>query len=309
MDISDPVEPQLPSSHELAEIEEAAIVLARLAGTEIADALERGVSVEYKTAAQGAAAPTDPVSEVDREVEQLIRHRVEREFGPHGIIGEEVEEHPPGETDFLWVVDPLDGTTNFVNGFPLFASSIGVLYRGYPVVGATWCSIGGAMRPGVYHARRGEQLSFDGTPLPSSDRNHGLRRRLSAAPGGAPGRTARWDNRVTGSAALECAYVAAGIFASARFAGVHIWDVASGIVLIEASGREVWSRTGREWSRFERFEAPPTVKANREPGIRDWVKPLILGNSDAVQTLMTRKRPSLWQKARKFVLPGSNHRS
>ena len=292
----------LPDDQELTAIEDAVVMLARLAGTEIADALQRGVSVEYKTEAKGEAAPTDPVSQVDHDVEALIRDHVAREFGPHSIIGEEVDAHPEGGADFLWVVDPLDGTTNFVNGFPLFSSSIGVLYQGIPVVGATWCSTGGALRPGVYHARHGGQLFFDHEPVPPDDRNPGLRRRLAAAPGGSPGGTAQWDNRVTGSAALECAFVAAGIFTSAKFSGLSIWDVASGVVLVRASGREVWEQRSKGWEPLERFEPPASVKEDREPTLRDWRRPLIIGKSDAVQSLIPEHR-SFWQKARQLFLP------
>jgi myo-inositol-1(or 4)-monophosphatase len=297
----------LPDDRELAAIEEAAVLLARLAGAEITNALERGVAVEYKSEGKGAAAPTDPVSEVDREVEDLLRHRVGREFPGHAIIGEEIEEHVPGEEDFVWVVDPLDGTTNFVNGFPLFTSAIGVLYRGIPVVGATWCSTSGVLRPGVYHARAGSNLFFDGMAVPPEDRNPGLRRRLSAAPGGAPGRTAQWDNRVTGSAALECAMVAAGIFTSARFGGLHIWDVAGGIVLTQAAERQVWEQPERgEWRPFMRFDPPSQVRDGRAPTIRDWSRPLLLGTGEAIETLLP-KRQSVWQRAKQLVLPGTGN--
>jgi myo-inositol-1(or 4)-monophosphatase len=297
----------LPPEQVLAEIEAATVALARLAGEEIARALERGVQVEYKTDAKGEAQPTDPVSEVDHHVEALIRERVGSEFGDHGIIGEEVDEHADGNPDFLWVVDPLDGTTNFVNGFPLYSSAIGVLYRGIPVAGATWCSTSGALGPGVYHAHRGGGLSLDGNAVASLDRNPGLKRRLAAAPGGAPGRTAQWDNRVTGSAALECAYVAAGIFTSARFAGLRIWDLASGLVLMEAAGRETWMRTDGNWHPFERFEPPARVREDRAPTLRDWSQPLIVGTGEAVHALIP-ERKSFWQKARQLILPGTGTR-
>ena len=81
----------------------------------------------------------DPVSEVDGQVEVLIRARLADGFPEHDILGEEMDERPGRDHDFVWAVDPIDGTTNFVNGFPLFAASIGVLYRGRPVVGAVWC--------------------------------------------------------------------------------------------------------------------------------------------------------------------------
>ena len=59
-------------------------------------------------------------------------------FPDHGIIGEEVSESADPDCEYVWVVDPIDGTSNFVNGFPLFASSIGVLHQGRPIIGAVW---------------------------------------------------------------------------------------------------------------------------------------------------------------------------
>ena len=174
-----------PAAAELTEIEDAALELARLAGAEIQSALGRTLAVRYKKSADARAAFRDPVSEVDQAVEALIRSRLAERFPAHEIIGEEVEEARGGEHDFLWAIDPVDGTTNFVNGFPLFAASIGILHRGRPVAGALWCSTSHALRAGVYHARTGGGLRFEGEPLarPRSaarrPRGHGRRRRAA----------------------------------------------------------------------------------------------------------------------------------
>src|SRR5690606_38051229 len=147
---------------------------------------------------------TDPVSEIDRTVETAIRERLAADFPDHAIIGEELDEDPPAGATYVWAVDPVDGTTNFVNGFPLYSASIGVLFEGVPVAGATWCSTSRELCPGVYHAHAGGELYFEGVPVPPLEPNATIRRPLAAAPGGSPGRTAHWDNRVTGSAAIEC---------------------------------------------------------------------------------------------------------
>ena len=295
----------LPDERLLAEIEDVALEFARLAGDEIVQALHREISVEYKTEAKGDAAPTDPVSEVDRAVEQLIRERLADRFPNHGIVGEEVDEQPSPDVEFLWVIDPVDGTSNFVNGFPLFASSIGVLHRGRPVAGAIWCSTSHELRPGVYHAHRGGTLHFEQSPVTPGRPRSGVSRRLAAAPGGAPGRSRSWDNRVTGCAAIECAFVAAGIFNSATFWGPALWDVAAGVTLLDAAGSEVWTRERRGWARFSRFDPPSTVSEQREPTLRDWRRPLLVGDADAVEFLRGRARgPGLWRRLRRLVRPG-----
>lgn len=286
----------------LLEVEQAAIEFARAAGVEIAAGMRREVAVDYKTEARGRSAPTDPVSELDRSIEDQIRSGLAERFPDHGIIGEEVDLHPRPDDEFLWVIDPVDGTTNFVNGFPLFACSIGVLFRGRPVVGAIWCSTSHELVSGVYHAHSGGPLEFEGRAL-SLRGNAGVKRRLAAAPGGASGRTRNWDNRVTGSAALECAFVAAGIFNSAAFGGPGIWDVAAGVVLVRAAGLEAWVREapGRVWRPFERFEAPKSVREEREPTLRDWRRSLVIGEPEAVQLRREGMRaPTRWRRLKRW---------
>jgi len=288
-----------PDDALLDEIEAHAVALARAAGEEATRALSREIEGEYKTEAKGDRPPSDPVSEVDRAVEQTIRERVGQHFPDHDILGEEVDDHPSPDAEFVWVIDPIDGTTNFVNGFPLFAVSIGVLYRGEPVVGAVWTSTGHRLRSGVYHARRGGTLRFDDEPVDGSRASAGVKRRLSAAPGGSPGGIRQWDHRITGCAAIEGSFVAAGIFQSATFWGARIWDVAAVVTLVQAAGHEAWVRGRDGWAPLERFTAPERVKEDREPSLRDWRQPLILGTAEAATVLRERSRgPGLLRRLR-----------
>ena len=282
----------------LEELEATARDLAQAAGDEITAALGRSVAVDYKTEGKSEeAAPTDPVSDVDRAVEQMIRERLAERFPDHAILGEEQEDAPLLDAEYLWAIDPVDGTTNFVNRYPLFAASVGVLHEGVPVAGAIWCSASHGLGPGVYHAHHGGPLNFDGEPV-SAVENTGVRRSLSAAPGGAPGRSASWDNRVTGSAAIECAYVAAGIFTTAQFWGVRAWDLAAGLVLVEAAGRDSLIREGNTWKPFERFTPPARVREDRTPTLRDWSRPVLVGTTEGITQLRERiRRPGILQRA------------
>ncbi|MDQ2695378.1 MAG: inositol monophosphatase [Pseudomonadota bacterium] len=268
----------------LEEIERVAVELAHVAGAEITSALNRTFLIKYKKEAGEGAAPTDPVSEVDHNVEVFIRGRLAERFPDHEIIGEEVDVHPQGSPEFIWVIDPVDGTTNFINTFPLFAASIGVLHQGYPVAGAIWCSASHELRPGVYHAHRGGQLRFDGHPVEVKGWKSAIRRRLVGSPGGTAGRDAGLDTRVTGSAAIECAFVAAGILSGAYFNRPWIWDVAAGPVLLQAAGREIWTKENGQWRPLQRFVAPATA-GQRPPTLRDWNQSLLLGSREAIEAL------------------------
>jgi myo-inositol-1(or 4)-monophosphatase len=270
------------SDRMLLELEDAALELARLAGAEITNALGRTLALRYKKSARGAGAFRDPVSEVDHKVEVLVRARVAEQFPEHGIIGEEIEEEQMRTHDFVWAIDPIDGTTNFVNGFPLFAASIGILHQGRPVVGAVWCSTSHALRSGVYHARAGGSLRFEGEPL-ALRANEAVRRHLAGEPWASSDQRVPWDVRKTGSAAIECAFVAAGLLRVARFARLNIWDVSGGAALVKATGGEVLTKTAQGWVALEGFEAKETKSGIN--GLRGWRQPVILGESGAVERL------------------------
>ncbi len=293
----------LPSEAMLASVEALAAELAREAGAEAQAALGRTIDVGYKANRKGKEDTNDPVSEVDHAVEALIRLRVGAEFPDHAILGEEVESHPAASEEWVWVVDPVDGTANFVNGFPLFAVSIGVLHHGRPVAGAIWCASTPALRAGVYHAHLGGPLALDGVEVGA--RTTVVKRRLAAAPGGSSAGTREWDHRVTGSAALECAYVAAGIFTSVPLWGLKIWDVAAGVALVRAAGLEAWTREGGTWQPLERFVAPAQAPKgqDRAPSLRDWRAPLVLGTAEATRLIRERARtPGLLARLRRRVM-------
>ncbi len=242
---------------------------------QIVAAMSRSLTVRYK-GPQGSFR--DPVSEVDRGVEVLIRARLATEYPTHDILGEEILDRPGSSHDVVWAIDPLDGTSNFVNGFPMFSATIGVLAHGRPVVGATWCSTSHLLRPGVYHASLGGPLCFDGQPV-LHPMNPTLRRRLAGEPGiSVP--NAPWDMRKTGSAALECAFAAVGLLQFARFASPNIWDVAGGLALARAAGRAIMVRERDRWREFRSFGRG--TDADKVEVMRDWRRPLIVGEPVAV---------------------------
>lgn len=259
----------MADQQDLAEIERIAVELANVAGAEITLALGRILDVRYKEELDPDQPYRDPVSEVDDRVEKLIRARLAEIFPSHGIIGEEMDEELPQDSDYVWAIDPVDGTANFVNGFPLFSASIGVLHKGVPVVGALWCATSHALRPGVYHGRQGGTLMFENVEV-EPRRNPLVRRRLVGMPQPVQG-WGLWETRKTGSAAIECAFVAAGLLEAARFNTPNIWDVAGGIALAQIAGARVLEQ-GEAWAEFTSFGAPSDLAR--------WKRPLILGHAE-----------------------------
>ena len=179
----------------------------------------RAINVEYKDKAQ-----QDPVTAADKETQAYLERRIRQQFPTHGILGEEGESAADADTpaaDFLWVLDPLDGTTNFMNRLPVYASSIGVLHRGFPVAGAVYIPWPTKSGNGiVVHCRAGGGAFANGAPISVYQTDKLRGDRLVGLPGsfGATTRVGKGlkgqplgQLRVTGSIAYELAMTAMGV--------------------------------------------------------------------------------------------------
>ena len=185
----------------------------------------------------------DYVSEVDRNAEQAIIDIIRRAHPGHAILAEESGMH--GKDDFQWVIDPLDGTTNYLHGFPQFAISIALKQRGRLEVGVIYDPV----RDEMYTASRGSGALLNdrrlrvtdqktlkgallGTGIPFRDQRYmdaylGMLRDLTKETAGI---------RRPGSAALDFAYVAAGRLDGFWELGLSEWDFAAGALLVQEAG-------------------------------------------------------------------------
>ena len=205
---------------QLSKLDETAHELAARAGEILLDRFQSVLSVQYKD-----EYAHDPVTEVDRAIEDMVRAEVGKRFPEHGVIGEERADGGPKQADVVWVIDPLDGTSNFINGLGMFACSIGVLERGAPVAGALFLPTNRYMRPGVYHAHSGSGLHFDGERVDLSSPGFPASSRLSTVPSGTGGVTGPAGRRfgvvrTLGSIAVELALAAEGSVQMALFEGL-----------------------------------------------------------------------------------------
>jgi myo-inositol-1(or 4)-monophosphatase len=264
----------------VAALEATAADLAESAGEQICAACEGELGVDFKPPAEGSAPNSNPVSRMDKHVESLIRRRLADAYPEHTIIGEEFPP-TPSSSPFTWVVDPIDGTTNFINGLPLFACSIGVLFRGRPIAGAIWCASTHTFRPGTYHASAGGPLQFDGRPL--SRRAAGSWRGLAAEPGRAPTYAAGWDTRVLGCATVEFAYVAVGLLRIAYIPRPRIWDVAAGLALLHAAHCQAMVQRAAGWDTMLYF--PAAVSGTDD--LVHWSEPLLIGEPSELARAIT----------------------
>lgn len=216
---------------------EAAVQAAQEAGRYLRDAQGR-VAVEDK------GHPTDLVTAADRGAEALIRAHLAEQLPEIPFLGEESGGQMP-EAGACWVVDPLDGTTNWVSGLPLWCVSIALVSDGRPVVGVVHApalnetftvTAGGGAYLGDEPIRVAEAADLESTLVvarPSLDRRTG--EATNVAVSAAVVRQAL-GVRGLGVSALELAWVAAGRFGGFYHHRLQPWDVAAGLLLIEEAG-------------------------------------------------------------------------
>jgi len=186
----------------------------------------------------------DFVTEVDQQAENSIIQEIRKHYPDHGIVGEESNPINP-KADIQWYIDPLDGTTNFVHGYPHFAVSIAAWQRGKPLLAVVHDPI----RNETFEAKNGGGAFLNRRRLRVSNCNH-VKNAIFAS-GLPPYRREGLDNfqkrmdvcmrhadgyRRGGSAALDLAYVAAGRIDAYWEAGLKSWDIAAGVLLVQEAG-------------------------------------------------------------------------
>ena len=268
----------------LKEIEAQALEMTRQAGEIL---LKHFGAVQEVT--DKGKGKRDPVTEADKASQEFLKEAIMRRFPEHGIVAEEdsPEEDSPAP-DYLWVLDPLDGTTNFLNGLPVYAVSVGVLYRGIPVVGCLyipWPQQDGGL---VLHARKGGGAFAGDDAIHLPDNKELEANRLTVLPAGF-GTWHRFQKgmrervgevRTTGSIAYELALIAQGVFQYAIHTAPRIWDVAGGAtVLMEAGGSVmIRPRKGRGWEALHSFFPSWSSGQTGLKEVRSWSAPLISGS-------------------------------
>jgi myo-inositol-1(or 4)-monophosphatase len=204
--------------------------------------------------------PLDLVTEADKAAEALIASRLRAAFPDHDLLGEEGTRSENTNARFRWVIDPLDGTTNFAHNLPTFAVSIAVEDTGQPVAGVIY----DPMRNELFRAIKGGGASLNGEPIRVSRTEHvnsailvtGFshtleKRRRQGLAWGAMLERAR-ALRHTGSAALNLCYVAAGRLDGYWERGIQPWDVSAGALLVAEAGGQASNREGGPFNAHDR---------------------------------------------------------
>lgn len=205
----------------------------------------------------------DLVTEVDKGTERMIRNLIATHFPDHSFLGEEGVEPGPeasakalqevSDAEYLWIVDPVDGTTNYVHGFPFYSVSIALAHRGQVIVGVVYDPV----RDELFVAERGKGAYVHGSKMKVSPETS-LKYSLIATGFPADHLVALPANlkeiqaiapkvrnlRVSGSAALHLAYVAAGRLSGFWEHNLSSWDIAAGSLLVEEAGGKLSDISG-----------------------------------------------------------------
>ena len=216
---------------------------AREAGALLMQYFQQGLKIEYK-------GDADLVTAADRASEKLIRERISQQFPSHDVLGEEQGLNDQG-SDYRWYVDPLDGTTNFAHGYPVFCVSMALEHRSGTAAKRVAGVVYDPTRDELFSAEQGRGAHLNGQPIHVSKATQ-LKECLVAT--GFPSHKRHKNPNIhfyhqitlrshgvrrAGSAALDLANVASGRYDGFWELNLNPWDTAAGVLLVQEAGGKV----------------------------------------------------------------------
>jgi myo-inositol-1(or 4)-monophosphatase len=221
--------------------------IAREAGALLHEKFKQRIGFTYK-------GDVDLVTEADKQAEKLITDRIRQQFPGHDLFGEEGTRTNNG-SDYRWFIDPLDGTTNFAHGFPVFCVSLGLTYKDERIAGVLY----DPTREEVFAAEKGSGTYLNGERVQVSTVDN-LAECLTAT--GFPSHKRHKNPNIyfyhvitlrthgvrrAGSAALDLANVACGRLDVFWEFNLNPWDTAAGSLLVEEAGGKITRFDGSSW--------------------------------------------------------------
>jgi myo-inositol-1(or 4)-monophosphatase len=233
----------------MLQLKDFAVDLARQAGGLLMDKFAQSLAIHYK-------GDIDLVTEADKASENLIVEAIRQNFPDHGILSEE-SPAISGKSAMRWIIDPLDGTTNYAHGYPVFCVSVALEQEGTIILGVIY----DPTRRDTFVTVRGEGAYLNGKRLSVSPTPN-LNRSLLATGFPYDIRESSENNlnyfnvmakkaqaiRRAGAAALDIAYVAAGRFDGFWELKLQPWDMAAACLLLTEAGGKITDITGGPWS-------------------------------------------------------------
>ncbi len=240
------------------------------------------------------------VTEVDKGCQELIKNKISDRFPDHSIIGEEDEDSSISNiSEFTWVVDPIDGTTNFANGLPNFSISIGLLKNSEPIAGSIWIPWPNENRCLIFSTAKDEGSWIDNRKIDINNPQFSLGEgAISSYSSFSPifGNKSRkikpmnirlrGDKRVIGSVAYEMAMLTKGVISFALLGPAFIWDFGAGLLLIKEAGGVVLELDNNYEPKSEFTSFLNTNYQKDEETfvkLKNWTGKFIAGNPDIMK--------------------------
>jgi myo-inositol-1(or 4)-monophosphatase len=237
-------------SHNLSQFKQTAIDAARVAAQVLVQQARDGFLVEHKN-------PINLVTDADHLSERAVVKLIQQRFPDHQILAEEGGLKNASRSAYRWIIDPLDGTTNFAHGYPAYCISIGVEHDGALLLGVVL----DPTRDELFVAEAGRGASLNGRRLRVSDIQKldqallvtGFAYDIRETADNNLDHFARFALRVqglrrTGTAALDLCYVAAGRFDGFWELKLNPWDTAAGVLMVREAGGRVTDFAGQPFS-------------------------------------------------------------
>ncbi|HLX11358.1 MAG TPA: inositol monophosphatase family protein [Bacteroidota bacterium] len=235
---------------------EIAITAARTAGTFLKQNVGKIKQIEQKYGQE-----KNLVTEIDKESERIIIEMIRKNFPDHAILAEEGGLGSAVPSAYKWIIDPLDGTTNYTHGFPVFCVSIGIEHNGVMEHGVIY----DPNFDELFTATRGKGAFVNGKPMRVSKVNTlsksllvtGFPYNIAENPDHAIEHFGNFLKKAQavrrmGSAAIDLAYVACGRYEGFWEVALHPWDVAAGKLLVEEAGGKLTDFRGNDYSVYEK---------------------------------------------------------
>ncbi len=245
-----------------------AIEAARKAGIFLKDNVGNIHTIERK-----GGQERNIVTEIDKRSEEIIIETIKKHFPQHDILGEESGSKHSADSDYRWVIDPLDGTTNFTHGLPVFCVSIGVEQSGQVIIGVIY----DPNLDEMFVAEKGKGAFLNGKKIGVSGVNELIQSLLVT---GFPYNIAENPNlaierfvsfllhaqavRRMGSAAIDLAYVAAGRYDGFWEVALNPWDVAAGSLILQEAGGLITDFSGSGFSIYSKEVLASNGHVHRE---------------------------------------------
>jgi len=270
--------------------------------------IKKSENIDYKIKDKNIIAGDNPVTEIDLKTQNLIISKIHSNFPKHAILGEEGESKKFVESDYLWIIDPIDGTKNFINALPLYSVSIAVMFQGNIIAGA----IGLPWKNNfIISAYKGSGLQSTSpkryvveNSKPSAglitfaptyfQRSYGIKRNFLQSSG---------EIRNLGSTAAELALVANGNAQLSLSGYAFVWDFAAAWLLVKESNKKIFfgNMNDNKWQDINPWEKYYNNGLYELDKLKNWRGKFLACQKEHVEFLLDNIKPNGRKKKFPFL--------